>query len=214
MAFLKFIDDVGAKSILNGNLRFGLVKRYRDQENAAVVGKQDFEEGRFFTQKYTTPNGSAINVRFEPDEDIGHALCLYRMSDEIDVNGLKRMTEFGEFVVVIKDEQEFIRRLDIATQALEYMFLRRDVFYYDESIEDEIEVMKLLSLGKEYFPFLKRKADFSYQKEYRYLIIDVAKSEEKWIKVNVGKLYDVAEIQLADRLLKNICDTGFQINRT
>ena len=173
------------------------------------MGKQDFEEGRFFTRKYTTPNGSAINVRFESDGDIGYALCLYRMSDEIDINGLKKMNEFGEFVVVIKNEQEFIRRLDVAIQALKYMFLRRDVFYYDESIEAEIEAMELLALGKEYFPFLKRKADFSYQKEYRYLIIDAANTEEKWIEINVGKLYDIAELQLADRFLKDICGTSF-----
>lgn len=209
MAFLKFIDEVGATNFLNGNLRFGLVKEYRNQENAAVVGKQDFEEGRFFTKKYTTPNGIPINVRFEPDEDIGHALCLYHMSDELDLNGLKRMAEFGNYVIVIKDEQEFIRRLDIAVQAMAYMFLRRDVFYYNESIEDEIEAMRLLSLGKEYFSFLKREADFSYQKEYRYLIIDATKSEEKRIGVKVGDLFDVAEIQLSDSFLKNICNIGF-----
>ena len=120
----------------------------------------------------------SINIRLESDGDIGHALCLYHMSDELDVNGLKRMTEFGNYVVIIKDEQEFIRRLDIAVKELAYSFLRRDVFYYSESIEDEIEAMQLLSLGKEYFPFLKREADFSFQKEYRYLVIDATKSEE------------------------------------
>lgn len=203
MAFLKFIDEVGANNILSGNLRLGLVKDYRNQENAAVVGKQDFEEGRFFTKKYTTPNGIPINVRFQPDGDIGHALCLYHMSDDLDINGLKRMTEFGNYVVIIKDEQEFIRRLDTAVEGMADTFLRRDVFYYDESIEDEIEAMKLLSLGGEYFPFLKRRRDFSYQKEYRYLVIDASKSEEKWIKIKLRDLSDVVEIQLSDSFLKN-----------
>lgn len=205
MAFLKFIDEVGANNFLSGNLWLKSVKEYRVQENAAVVGKQDFEEGRFFTKKYTTPNGIPINIRLESDGDIGHALCLYHMSDELDVNGLKRMTEFGNYVVIIKDEQEFIRRLDIAVKELAYSFLRRDVFYYSESIEDEIEAMQLLSLGKEYFPFLKREADFSFQKEYRYLVIDATKSEEKWLKIKIGDLSDVAEIQLSDVFLAAHC---------
>lgn len=204
MAFLKFIDEIGAKSFFNGNLYFGRVKEYRNQENAAVDGKQDFEEGRFFTKKYTTPNGTPINVRFEPDEDIGHALCLYHLRNELDIIGLNRMTEFGNYVVIIEDEQEFIRRLDTAVQATMYTFLRNDVFYYSESIEDEIEAMKLLSSGKEYFAFLKRKADFAYQKEYRYLIIDAAKSEAKKIEINLGSLSDIADIQVADEFLKNI----------
>jgi hypothetical protein len=199
MAFLKFIDkEDGASNFLSGNLRLGLVKEYRNQENSATVGKQDFEEGRFFTQKYTIPNGSPINVRFEPDEDIGHALCLYHMSDVPDVKGLKRMTEFGNYVVIIKDEHEFIRRLDIAVKEMAYFFEGRDIFYYSESIEDEREVMRLLSLRKEYFSFLKREADFSYQKEYRYLVVKNHKSEEKWIEIKIGDLSDIAEIQLSD----------------
>ena len=88
---------------------------------------------------------------------------------------------------------------------LAYSFLRRDVFYYSESIEDEIEAMQLLSLGKEYFPFLKREADFSFQKEYRYLVIDATKSEEKWLKIKIGDLSDVAEIQLSDVFLAAHC---------
>ena len=62
-----------------------------------------------------------------------------------------------------------------------------------------------MSLGKEYFPFLKRKADFSYQKEYRYLIIDAdIDSKEKWIGVEVGDLTDIAEIQSTEKFFGNI----------
>ena len=75
MAFLKFIDEVGANNFLSGNLRLKSVKEYRSQENAAVVGKQDLEEGMFFKKKYTTPNGIPINIRLESDGDIGQALC-------------------------------------------------------------------------------------------------------------------------------------------
>ena len=176
MALLKFIDTVGAKNFLKGNSRFGLVKDYRNAENNVIIGKQDFEEGRFYTKKYVTPGGNPINFRLEPDEDIGYVLCLYHMGDIPDVKGLKKMTKFGDHVV-----------------------------YYNESVEDEIEVMELLSLGKEYFPFLKRKADFSYQKEYRYLIIDAdIDSKEKWIGVEVGDLTDIAEIQSTEKFFGNI----------
>ena len=210
MAFLKFIDKVGANNFLSGNIWLKSVKEYRTKENARVVGKQDFEEGRFFTKKYTTPNGIPINVRFESDENIGHALCLYHMSHEIDEKGLKRMIKFGNYVVIIKDEQEFIRRLDIAVRKMKYLFLRRDVIYYSESIEDEKKVMRLLALDKKYFSFIKREADFSFEKEYRYLIIDATKSENKWLKIKIGDLSDIAEIQLSNIFLKNICNIDFR----
>ncbi len=203
MSLLKFIDAVGANNIIKGNLRFGFVRDYRNDENNIVNGKQDAEEACFFTKKYATPYGNSINVRFQSDQEIGHALCLYHhIDDEPDIKGLKRMANFGDHVVYIKDEQEFIHRIDIAIQGKEYKFLRRDVFYYSESIEDEIKAMQILSLGKEYFPFLKREADFSYQKEYRYLIIDEnANNNVKYIEVEAGNLIDIAEIQLANEFI-------------
>lgn len=202
MAFLKFIDEVGANNFLSGNIWLKAVEEYRNQENAAVAGKQDFEEGRFFTKKYTTPNGSPINFRLEPDEALGHVLCLYHMGDELDVKGLKKMTEFGNYVVIIKDEQEFIRRLDRAVESTACLFLRKDVFYYSESIEDDMEAMRLLSSGKENFAFLKREADFSFQKEYRYLVMDVTQNGEKWLKIKIGDLSDIAGIQLSDAFIE------------
>ena len=90
MVFLKFIDEIGANNFLSGNIWLKAVEEYRNQENAVVVGKQDFEEGRVFTKKYTTPNGSPINVRFESDEALGHVLCLYHMGNELDLKGLKK----------------------------------------------------------------------------------------------------------------------------
>lgn len=205
MSLLKFIDTTGANNFLMGNLRFGLVKGYRNTENNVIAGKQDFEDGRFFTEKYVTPNGSPIKFRLEPEEDIGHALCLYHMGDKPDVKGLKKMVEFGDHVVVVNNEQEFIRRVDIVVKRKDYTSLRRDVFYYNESIQDEIEVMKLLSLGKEYFSFLKREADFSYQKEYRYLIIDAdIDNKKEWIGVEIGDLTDIAEVQSIEKFFENI----------
>lgn len=205
MSLLKFIDKVGASNILKGNLRFGLVKDYRSAENNVIIGKQDFEEGRFYTEKYVTPNGGQIKFRLEPSEAIGHAMCLYHMDNKIDAKGLKKMAEFGDYVVILKNEQEFVRRVDVVVKRKGYTFLRRDVLYYNESIEDEIKVMKLMSSGKEYFPFLKREADFSYQKEYRYLIIDAnIDNEKKWIRIEVGDLTDIAEIQSTEKFFRNI----------
>lgn len=203
MSFLKFIDTVGANNILKGNLHFGLVRDYRNDENNIVDGKQDVEEARFFTKKYVTPYENSINVRFQSDQEIGYALCLYHhIGDKPDKKGLKRMANFGDYVVCIKDEQEFIRRIDTTIQGKGYKFLRRDVFYYNESIEDEIKAMQMLSLGKEYFPFLKRETDFSYQKEYRYLVIDEdTNNNAKYIEVEVGNLIDIAEIQLTNEFI-------------
>lgn len=203
MLLLKFIDVFGANNFLKGNLRFGLVKDYRNLENNIIMGKRDSEEGRFFTEKYVTPSGSPMKFRLESNEDVGHVLCLYHMGDKLDAKGLRKMAEFGDYVVIIKDEQEFIRRIDIAVKGEGYTFLRRDVFYYDESVEDEMNAMKLLSSGKEYFSFLKREKYFSFQKEYRYLIIDAdTNNNVKWIKV--GDLKDIAEIQSTEKFLKGV----------
>lgn len=203
MPFLKFIDKNGADNFLKGKIRLGQVKSYRNIENNTIAGKEDPEEGNFFTKKYTSPAGNAINFRLGSDIDAAYALCLYHEDDKVDINGLKRMAKFGDYVVIVNDEQEFIRRLDIGAAKKNYSFVRRDVFYYNESIEAEIEVMKLLSLGKEYFSFLKREEYFSFQKEYRYLILDNDTSNDnKWIVIE--NLTDIAEIKTASDLLQNI----------
>ena len=79
----------------------------------------------------------------------------------------------GEYVVKIEDELEFDKRIKNGAKENKYQLYSRDVLYYrDESIKDEMKIMDLMTNSLDDLSFIKRKEIFSYQNEYRYLIVD------------------------------------------
>ena len=85
-----------------------------------------------------------------------------------------------------------------------YQLYSRDVLYYrDESIKDEMKIMDLMTNSLDDLSFIKRKEIFSYQNEYRYLIVDELE-ERKNIRFEIGDLKDLATIMSKSEFLKTL----------
>ncbi|MBS6281218.1 MAG: hypothetical protein KH449_10660 [Lachnospiraceae bacterium] len=205
MAFLKFIDKRGAESFVSGIAQFGRVKIYSEMEQKQCYGRPDEFENKFYTTKYQMPNGGSIGLCITPNrENMNYALCLYHLDNKHDVSRITEMFEFGDYVVKIEDEEAFDRRIQREVEKSRRMLYAGDVVYYqDNSIEDEMRVMDLMTKGLDYISFVKRKEIFSYQNEYRYLIVDESEKRDK-IQIHVGNLEDIATIMSKSEFLKTL----------
>lgn len=205
MAFLKFIDKRGAESFVSGIAQFGRVKKYWEIEQEQCYGRYDEFENKFYTTKYQAPNGFSIGLSITPNRgNVNYALCLYHLDNKHDVSRITEMFEFGDYVVKIEDEEAFDRRIQRGTEKSRCMLYARDVVYYqDKSIEDEMRIMDLMTESLDYISFIKRKEFFSYQNEYRYLIVDESEKRDK-IPIHVGNLEDIATIMSKSEFLKTL----------
>lgn len=205
MAFLKFIDKAGATSFMSGMVQFGRVKEYLKIEQEKCVGRLDEFENKFYTTKYQTSQGIPTKFIITPNrENVNYALCLYHFDDKHNIDRITEMFEFGDYVVRIDDEWEFEKRIKKGAEKNGYTLYNRDIIYYqDESIEDEMRVMDLLAEGLDYMSFAKRKELFSYQNEYRYLIVDEFVNERK-LSFKIESLKGIASIMSKAEFLKTL----------
>lgn len=207
MSFLKFIDKKGADSFMSGTIQFGRLKEYMDIEQKKECDeKQDEMENKYSNKKYQTPLGKQIEYIINSNrQEVDFALCLYHLNNKCTTKRILDMFEFGEFVVKIDDELEFDRRIKNGAKENKYLLYGRDILYYrNGSIEDEMEVMDLMTKGLDYMSFIKRKEIFSYQNEYRYLIVDES-AEDKNIRFAVENLKDIANVMSKAEFLNFLC---------
>lgn len=216
MAFLKFIDKEGADSFMSGTAQFGRVKEYLEieqkyaekflkAEQKKCAGKTDEMEGKYYTTKNQTPQGIPVRFTINADrQEVDYALCLYHLDGIRSTERITEMFEFGEYVVKIEDELEFDRRIKNGAKKNKYLLYNRDVLYYqNESIEDEIKVMDLMTESLDHVSFAKRKELFLYQNEYRYLLVDEY-TKEKHVRFETGNLEDIATIMTRSEFLKTL----------
>lgn len=192
MAFLKFIDKKGADSFISGIVQFGRLKEYLYIEKKKCVGKNDEMEGKYYTTKYQTPQGKGVNFTIDANKQKRNfALCLYHLNNKYSTSR-------------IEDELEFDKRIKNGAKENKYQLYSRDVLYYrDESIKDEMKIMDLMTNSLDDLSFIKRKEIFSYQNEYRYLIVDELE-ERKNIRFEIGDLKDLATIMSKSEFLKTL----------
>ena len=205
MAFLKFIDKKGADSFISGVVHCGRLNEYLYIEKKKCVGKNDEMEGKYYTTKYQTPQGKGVNFTIDANKQKRNfALCLYHLNNKYSTSRIEEMFEFGEYVVKIEDELEFDKRIKNGAKENKYQLYSRDVLYYrDESIKDEMKIMDLMTNSLDDLSFIKRKEIFSYQNEYRYLIVDELE-ERKNIRFEIGDLKDLATIMSKSEFLKTL----------
>lgn len=205
MAFLKFIDKQGADSFMSGTVQFGRIKKYLKMEQKKCFGRYDEFENIFHTTKYETVQGIPIQLNITSNRKcVNYALCLYHLDHKKSTERITEMFEFGDYVVKIENEQEFDRRLKKGAVRNKYVIYDRDILYYrNEEIEDEINVMDLMTRGLDYMSFAKREEIFSYQNEYRYLLVDEFINKEN-IRFEIGSLGDIATIMSKSEFLDTI----------
>lgn len=205
MAFLKFIDKEGADSFVSGMAHFGRVKEYLEIEQKKCTGRNDEMENKYHTTKYQTPQGIPSQLTIDAGrKNVDYALCLYHLDDKHSADRITEMFEFGDYVVIIEDELEFDRRIKNGARKNKYRLYNQDVLYYqDESVEDEMKVMDLMTKSLDHISFAKRKELFSYQNEYRYLIVNEF-VKEKNIRFEIENLKDIATIMSKSQFLETL----------
>nr|MBI1229143.1 hypothetical protein [Cytophagales bacterium] len=115
----------------------------------------------------------------------GYAFSVYHIDERSFKNKLvhtvdERMIEFGDSCVFIHDVGTFLVRLRKALAA-KYKYHEGAIHYHDYKSADKLEIN----------PF-RKTIDFSYQHEYRFLILNADKPERVFL--NLGSLSDISFI--------------------
>ena len=110
---------------------------------------------------------------------------------------LEKMPKFGDFVLIIKNGNEFINRVKKGLLNAGYGFTRDHVQYYGFN---NLEHLRQVQKDNSRIAFWKREK-YSYQQEYRFLIHDFV---DDYLSVDIGDISDITDLFRTKELL-NIC---------
>lgn len=114
---------------------------------------------------------------------------------------LSKMSKFGSHALIIKNGEEFMKRVKNGLQNNGYGYTRDLVQYYDGNT---FEHMKEISENDMRIAFWKRQK-YAYQQEYR--ILAHAQTED-YLSIEIGDLRDITELVQA----KDLLNTLFRVN--
>ena len=187
----------------NGTVFMNSIQYFREFEDNNLKGdvyegvnsltnypKGEFEiEGLNFKGNYIS-----LHVRESYEKVLGNLYCMYCISPEnltepenfkIDIRNL----DFGSHCLIIKNTQEFVKRIENALTNLSLTFRRRLVEYYEkEKINGEINV------------FQKRK-EYDFQNEYRFY---VERESTESLEIQIGNLKGIAEVLKAEDIVDGL----------
>lgn len=114
---------------------------------------------------------------------------------------VKYMPEFGDSVLVIKDANEFLRRVTVAMQKDKLAFAKGDVQYFEGN---ELKCFQDIKREPSHVAFWKRKK-YAYQQEHRLL---VGKQVEDHYILNIGDISDISQIMKSELMLNTVVTIG------
>jgi hypothetical protein len=115
----------------------------------------------------------------------------------------EKMLSFGDTALIIKDGNEFIRRVKIAAEKAGYQLYVGKVTYYDPSIDGDKFWGSMIN-GIWNVCLCKRKR-YEYQQEFRFIFVkDKEHNIEDHIQLEVGDLTDITEVITAEQALNGI----------
>lgn len=132
-------------------------------------------------------NGDVVTVRYEFTEE-----------------QVSRMPNFGEYVLVIKNGNEFVERIKAGLLKAGYGFTRDFVQYYGFN---NIEHLRQVQSDNSRIAFWKRQK-YDYQQEYRFLIHDFV---DDFLSVDIGDISDITELVRTDQLLNIYIKVDFKL---
>lgn len=124
----------------------------------------------------------------------------YRFTQE----QLKRMPNFGDYVLIIKDTKEFFDRVKNSLRKSGYKFTQDYIQYYENN---SIEYIRQVQADSYKIAFWKRDK-YSYQQEYRFLIYN---DVEDFLSVQIGDISDITEIKSTAEILNTLVEAKFKI---
>ena len=117
---------------------------------------------------------------------------------------LKKMPNFGDSVLIIKNGDEFVNRVKKGLLEAGYGFSRDHVQYY---AFNNVEHLKQIQSDNSRIAFWKRDK-YSYQQEYRFLIHDFV---DDYLSVDIGDISDITQLLRTEELLNTYLEITFKV---
>jgi hypothetical protein len=136
----------------------------------------------------------SFDMRNCNDEKLNGDKLEYRMAFTNEQKA--ELKEFGDSVLVIKNNGEFFKRVESAFEKRNVSYERNHVLYYKE---DSPQHLKNIIDGVNHIAFSKREEYFSVQQEYRFLAD--ATTDDAFI-LDIGDIRDISEIYPIDEVLE------------
>lgn len=192
--FLKFGQEEHIWDLYqNGTVYMNSIQRFRLIEDEGLRG--DIYEGvsqirNYLPGQFEIPEINfkgqhlGIHLRNAYQEVVGNIYSLYCISSNTIGNPLefqidKRNAEFGSHCLMIKNNPEFLKRIEIALELSGLKFRHGFVEYYDKNkINSEITLFQ-------------KPSEFEYQKEFRIYV--ERPSIEPFI-LNIGSLTTISKV--------------------
>lgn len=117
---------------------------------------------------------------------------------------LKKMPNFGDSVLIIKNGDEFVNRVKKGLLNAGYGFTRDYVQYY---AFNNVEHLKQVQKDNSRIAFWKRNK-YSYQQEYRFLVHDFV---DDYLSVDIGDISDITQLLRTEELLNTYLEITFKV---
>ena len=230
---LKFGSAENLKKLQKGQLYMKNLKYYVDLENTTSdedVGDkydgqmilQDVKISMFtvdtheFVGQFSAPIASMnlgylkcpvfcmfmYDYRNHVDEKLdGEILTVnYQFTEE----QLKRMPNFGDSVLIIKNGNEFMKRVTEGLLKAGYGYTRDHVQYYGFN---NVEHLKQVQSDNSRIAFWKRDK-YAYQQEYRILVHDFVEDN---LSLDIGDISDITQLLKTEELLNLNLEIQFKV---
>lgn len=236
---LKFVAAKAyAEDLLNGRLYMNSLHYFWNEfqiNDSDVRGQKDMFEGVYchvdpvkfgFPKDFADALVSDAAIRAEGYKYC-HVHCYYRLDYWMDNHLLQYdlsdlMNDFGQYVVIIDDEKEFLKRVGLAAAEQNVDFLCGNVHYRAPKKNGEVISLKhhIVLKAKDYLvdvtqpPYagaLTSRRDafdkmdaMAYQKEWRIAVYDGEKSVDPKVLELKGGISDIAHIVETSRLAEEL----------
>ena len=117
---------------------------------------------------------------------------------------LKKMPNFGDSVLIIKNGDEFVNRVKKGLLDAGYGFTRDYVQYY---AFNNVEHISQVQKDNTRIAFWKRNK-YSYQQEYRFLVHDFV---DDYLSVDIGDISDITQLLRTEELLNTYLEITFKV---
>jgi len=195
------------KMLQSGQIRFGLIREFMESnetergdkfEGAYEIINNGFTE---ITSQHPTlgthtfkldPNLPArlMQTNMDPHCSFSCYALTYEMFCESTVHDIdKRLLEFGEYAIIIKNPREFISRI--------HKELNNKGFKAEANL---IEYLNFNQDGKISPNFFTKSDELKHQNEMRLLIEN---AEEESVTIEIGSIRDIAVLITAEDVIKN-----------
>lgn len=135
------------------------------------------------------------------EEIIGDTLKVrYEFNEE----QLRKMPNFGEYVLIVKNGNEFVDRIKKGLLAANVGYTRDFVQYYETN---NLEHLRQVQCDNSRIAFWKRQK-YSYQQEYRFLIHNFV---DDFLCVEIGDISDITEIRKTEEVLNTYLEVSFEV---